>query len=195
MEITPIDPKIIEKLRQKYIKNPPEGMTAKLVRNVTDSDLSDMQFFLTEDDDLDDNEFRRRFLYFLITVCFLHPPLCGLFLFKSSTRVELSIKQDKFCPRRRNHLYLILVQRNIVYSFASSSIKYSTDTLKYFANNNLSVSGIIFPLFHSLKKEDGIPVFFQVRIKKYHLFLQALRVCQMILLRLAFLPPVPRFFY
>lgn len=32
MEIIPIDPKIIEELRQKYIKNPPEGMTAKLVK-------------------------------------------------------------------------------------------------------------------------------------------------------------------
>ena len=26
-----MDPKFIEELRQKYIKNPPEGMTAKLV--------------------------------------------------------------------------------------------------------------------------------------------------------------------
>ena len=26
-----MDPKFLEELRQKYIKNPPEGMTAKLV--------------------------------------------------------------------------------------------------------------------------------------------------------------------
>ena len=44
----------VDELRQKYIKNPPEGMTPKLVRNMTDSDLLDMHYFLTEDDDLDD---------------------------------------------------------------------------------------------------------------------------------------------
>ena len=32
----------LEELRQKYIKNPPEGMTAKLVRGMTDSDLLDI---------------------------------------------------------------------------------------------------------------------------------------------------------
>lgn len=64
MEITPIDPKIIEELRQKYIKNPPEGMTAKLVRNMTDSDLLDMHYFLAEDDDLDDDEFEEGFYIF-----------------------------------------------------------------------------------------------------------------------------------
>ena len=31
----------VDELRQKYIKNPPEGMTPKLVRNMTDSDLLD----------------------------------------------------------------------------------------------------------------------------------------------------------
>ena len=30
-----MDSKFIEELRQKYIKNPPEGMTAKLVKNMT----------------------------------------------------------------------------------------------------------------------------------------------------------------
>ena len=33
---------------------PPEGMTAPLVKNMTDGDLLDMHYFLTEDDDLDD---------------------------------------------------------------------------------------------------------------------------------------------
>ena len=52
-----MDPKFLEELRQKYIKNPPEGMTAKLVRGMTDSDLLDMHYFLTEDDGrLDDDE-------------------------------------------------------------------------------------------------------------------------------------------
>ena len=34
-----MDQKAIEELREKYIKNPPEGMTAKLVKNMSDSDL------------------------------------------------------------------------------------------------------------------------------------------------------------
>lgn len=50
-----MDKKQIEKLRQKYIKNPPDGMTEKLVKNMTDSDLLDMHYFLIEDDDLDDD--------------------------------------------------------------------------------------------------------------------------------------------
>ena len=31
-----MDQKMIEELREKYIKNPPEGMTAKLVKNMSD---------------------------------------------------------------------------------------------------------------------------------------------------------------
>ena len=40
-----MDQKYINELRQKYIKNPPEGMTPKLVRNMTDSDLLDMHYY------------------------------------------------------------------------------------------------------------------------------------------------------
>lgn len=60
-EADTMDQKYINELRQKYIKNPPEGMTPKLVRNMTDSDLLDMHYFLTEDDDLDDEEFEEGF--------------------------------------------------------------------------------------------------------------------------------------
>lgn len=59
-----MDPKFIEELRQKYIKDPPEGMTAKQVKNMTDSDLLDMHYFLTEDDDLDGDEFEEGFYIF-----------------------------------------------------------------------------------------------------------------------------------
>lgn len=51
-----MDSKSLEKLCNKYIQNPPEGMTAELVRGMTDSDLLDMHYFLTEDDDWDGNE-------------------------------------------------------------------------------------------------------------------------------------------
>ncbi|MGL6201101.1 MAG: hypothetical protein ACRC3H_19445 [Lachnospiraceae bacterium] len=59
-----MDSKQLEELRQQYIKNPPEGMTAKLVRNMTDSDLLDMHYFLIEDDDLDDDDFEEGFYIF-----------------------------------------------------------------------------------------------------------------------------------
>lgn len=44
-----------EELRKKYIQNPPEGMTADDVRNMSDNDLLDMDYFLHEFDDLDDD--------------------------------------------------------------------------------------------------------------------------------------------
>lgn len=44
-----------EELRNKYIQNPPEGLTADDIRNMSDSDLLDMDYFLHEDDDLDDD--------------------------------------------------------------------------------------------------------------------------------------------
>jgi len=44
-----------EELRNKYIQNPPEGMTADDIRNMIDNDLLDMDYFLHEDDDLDDD--------------------------------------------------------------------------------------------------------------------------------------------
>lgn len=41
----------IEKLRQKYINNPPEGMSKKDIKNMSDDDLLDMDYFLNEDED------------------------------------------------------------------------------------------------------------------------------------------------
>ena len=56
-----MDSKALEELRNKYIKNPPEGMTPKLVKDMTDSDLLDMHYFMIEDDDLDDDEWEKGF--------------------------------------------------------------------------------------------------------------------------------------
>ena len=50
----------LEKLREKYIKNPPEGMTSKDVRSMSDEDLLDMDYFLNDDklnDDLGEEGF------------------------------------------------------------------------------------------------------------------------------------------
>ena len=58
-----MNPEQLTELREKYIKNPPEGMTAELVREMTDSDLLDMHYFMTEDDEFD-GEFEEGFYIF-----------------------------------------------------------------------------------------------------------------------------------
>ena len=42
--------KNIEELRKKYIENPPEGMTSKDIRFMSEEALLDMDYFLNEDD-------------------------------------------------------------------------------------------------------------------------------------------------
>lgn len=46
--------KKINELREKYILNPPEGMTSENVRHMSEGDLLDMDDFLNEDN-LDDD--------------------------------------------------------------------------------------------------------------------------------------------
>ena len=50
-----MDKQHVEKLRKQYIQNPPEGMTPADIRNMSDNDLLDMDCFLHEDDDLEDD--------------------------------------------------------------------------------------------------------------------------------------------
>ena len=45
-----------EKLRKKYMDNPPEGMTSEDIRNMSEDDLLDMDYFLNEDDLFDDED-------------------------------------------------------------------------------------------------------------------------------------------
>ena len=44
----------IEKLRKKYMDNPPEGMTSKDILFMSEEALLDMDYFLNEDDLFDD---------------------------------------------------------------------------------------------------------------------------------------------
>lgn len=47
--MTAIDNKeLVEKLRSKYAKNPPEGMTPSEIARMKDEDLLDMDYFLHE---------------------------------------------------------------------------------------------------------------------------------------------------
>lgn len=56
--------KICRGTQTKVYRKSPEGMTAKLVKDMADSDLLDMHFFLIEDDDLEDDEFEEGFYIF-----------------------------------------------------------------------------------------------------------------------------------
>lgn len=49
-----MDKQNIEELRKQYIQNPPEGMTPYDITHMSDNDLLDMNYFLHEDDELDD---------------------------------------------------------------------------------------------------------------------------------------------
>ena len=44
-----------EKLRKKYMDNPPEGMTFEDIRHMCGDDLLDMDYFLNEDDPFEDD--------------------------------------------------------------------------------------------------------------------------------------------
>lgn len=44
---------LAKELREQYIQNPPEGMTSEEVRNISDDDLLDMDYFLHEFDDFE----------------------------------------------------------------------------------------------------------------------------------------------
>lgn len=57
------DKEVIAKLRQTYMDNPPDGMTSKLVNDMSDNDLLDMHYFLHEDD-FDEDELDSGFYLF-----------------------------------------------------------------------------------------------------------------------------------
>lgn len=54
---------LAKELREQYIKNPPEGMISDEVRDMDDEDLLDMEYFLHEFDDLDDEDFGEEGFY------------------------------------------------------------------------------------------------------------------------------------
>ena len=48
---------LAKELRERYIKTPPEDMSADEIRDMSDDDLLDMDYFLHEFDVLDDDDF------------------------------------------------------------------------------------------------------------------------------------------
>ena len=51
-----MDKEYLEKLRNKYIQNPPEGMPPENVKHMSDDDLLDMDYFLNDEDEDDFGE-------------------------------------------------------------------------------------------------------------------------------------------
>lgn len=45
---------LVAKLREQYLANPPEGMSRNDIKNMSDSDLLDMDYFLHEFDNDDE---------------------------------------------------------------------------------------------------------------------------------------------
>ena len=54
---------LAKELRERYMQNPPEGMTSDDVRDMSDEDLLDMDYFLHEFDNLEDDDFGEEGFY------------------------------------------------------------------------------------------------------------------------------------
>ena len=54
---------LAKELREQYMKTPPEDMTADEIRDMSDDNLLNMDYFLHEFDDLDDDDFGKEGFY------------------------------------------------------------------------------------------------------------------------------------
>ena len=54
---------LAKELREKYIKNPSEGMTSAEVRSMSDDELLDMDYFFHEFDAINDDDFGEEGFY------------------------------------------------------------------------------------------------------------------------------------
>ena len=83
-----------DEIRNKYIKNPPEGMTADDIRHMSEDDLLDMDYFLNEDDVFDEDFPGAEGFYTSKNLSFIcYARLCaGYFYIKSSPKENFPIK-------------------------------------------------------------------------------------------------------
>ena len=77
----------IEALRKKYMDNPPEGMTSKDIRLMSEDALLDMDYFLN-DDELDDDFGEEGFYIFSTNIRLLVVPADLRALFNSRERPQ-----------------------------------------------------------------------------------------------------------
>lgn len=85
----------IEELRKKYIENPPEGMTSRDIRHMSEEELLDMDYFLMMTNLMTILE-RKAFISsnprIVLSSC---PPPCGHFSIQESATGGLSYKVKK----------------------------------------------------------------------------------------------------
>ncbi len=81
----------IEELRKKYIENPPEGMTSRDIRHMSEEELLDMDYFLN-DDELDD-DFGELYLLIQESSCRRARLRAGIFQFKRAPQAVFPIKK------------------------------------------------------------------------------------------------------
>ena len=62
----------IEELRKKYMDHPPEGFTSEDIRNMSEDELLDMDYFLNEDDLFSDEAGVEGFFFFLSVPSLYH---------------------------------------------------------------------------------------------------------------------------
>ena len=69
--------KNIKELREKYISNPPEGMTSEDIRHMSEDDLLDMDYFLNDDESDSFLQYQKRehFHALFLSIPALHFPL------------------------------------------------------------------------------------------------------------------------
>ena len=134
----------IEELRKKYIENPPEGMTSRDIRHMSEEELLDMDYFLN-DDELDDDFWRGRFLYLLIqeSSCRRARLRAGIFQFKRAPQAVFPIKQERILLCRILRLWWVAIS-DIYLSAASGSCPAGL----FYAIGNSNV------ISYSIKKEN-----------------------------------------
>ena len=93
-----------DEIRNKYIQNPPEGMTADDIRHMSEDDLLDMDYFLNEDDEFGEDFPGAEGFYIVYLSC---PLNCGPFSYLAIPKLELSYKLKKTKNKRYRFLCIV----------------------------------------------------------------------------------------
>ena len=84
-----------EELRKKYIDNPPEGMTSKDIRNMSEDELLDMDYFLNEDNLFDDEAGIEGFYIFYLCHLILMPAFVRAIFIREFDKNQTFLLKEK----------------------------------------------------------------------------------------------------
>jgi len=75
--------RLTQHIPERHFKIPPEGMTSGEVCDMSNDDLLDMDYFLLEFDDLEDDDFGKEGFYTFksLIICLLRPASAGLLIY------------------------------------------------------------------------------------------------------------------